>query len=354
MEVYIQGLGNISPQHTIDNNAFLDDIVKQEGEMLQCVPPSYKDYIKPILLRRMSRLIKMGISAAKICLQDADVEAPGGIISGTGLGLVEDTEKFLMSMLDNNEELLTPTAFIQSTHNTLSGQVAIALKCYDYNNTYSHRGFSFESALLDGAMLVDNKDARNVLVSGFDEITPQHYKIIKQTEMIREEPTNHLELCEKPGKGTVAGEGVGFFLLDRERNEHTYACLNDLETIYKPDNKEFITKKAQKFLARNEMDFSDIDVVVTGMNGDSEGDAYYRHLLTDFTESTPVCFKHLCGEYHTSNAFGLWAAAKILKHQTIPEALLVKGAQKTKKAYQNILIYNHYRNTNHSFILLSK
>ena len=175
MEVYIQGIGLISPQETYSTESFLENIVEHDTEMLNSVGPVYKEFINPIQLRRMSRLIKMGISTAKISLADAGVEMPGAIISGTGLGLMEDTEKFLMSVLDNNEEFLTPTAFIQSTHNTISGAVAIALKCNNYNNTYAHRGFSFESALLDGILLVNDGDADNILIGGFAEITKQHH-----------------------------------------------------------------------------------------------------------------------------------------------------------------------------------
>ena len=52
---------------------------------------------------------------------------PDAIITGTGLGCLEDTEKFLTAMVTNKEEFLTPTSFIQSTHNTVSAQIALLL-----------------------------------------------------------------------------------------------------------------------------------------------------------------------------------------------------------------------------------
>ncbi len=45
---------------------------------------------------------------------------PGAIITGTALGCLEDTVTFLTRMIELNEELLPPTAFIQSTHNTVA------------------------------------------------------------------------------------------------------------------------------------------------------------------------------------------------------------------------------------------
>ncbi|MFO7829844.1 MAG: hypothetical protein R6V23_14565, partial [Bacteroidales bacterium] len=81
MEIYIKGIGNISPQNTTDNSKFLDEVVNHEHEFLSCIEPNYKEFISPIQLRRMSKLIKMGISASKMSLRDAEIENPGAIIT---------------------------------------------------------------------------------------------------------------------------------------------------------------------------------------------------------------------------------------------------------------------------------
>ena len=74
-------------------------------------------------------VVKMGVSAAMMSMKKAGLEKVDAIITGTGMGCYEDTDKFLRSMLDNKEQLLTPTAFIQSTHNTVAGQIALIFKC---------------------------------------------------------------------------------------------------------------------------------------------------------------------------------------------------------------------------------
>lgn len=63
--------------------------------------------------------------ASALAMKDANVESVDAIITGTGLGCIEDSEKFLKSILDNKEEFLTPTSFIQSTHNTVGAQIAL-------------------------------------------------------------------------------------------------------------------------------------------------------------------------------------------------------------------------------------
>ncbi len=354
MEVYIQGIGNISPQNTVDSNIFLDDVVSHETEFILSIAPNYKEFINPIQLRRMSKLIKMGISASKICLADAGIENPGAIITGTGLGLVGDTEKFLNMVIDNDEELLAPTAFIQSTHNTISGQVAIALKCFNYNNTYSHRGFSFESALLDGMLLINDKDAENVLVGGFDEITPEHHQIIKKTRWVKNETIKSLELLDHKTQGTVVGEGVGFFSLTGKKDENTYARLKNIKTIYKPESKEEIETKIDQFLTENGLSKDDIDLVVLGLNGNVDTDDIYYHLADNYFNTNYAYFKHLSGDYHTVGTFALWFAANTIKHQKVPEVARFRKENFTEKPIKNVLVYNHFREVDHSIFLLAQ
>jgi len=103
-KIYINGTGIISPQKTFDNNQFLDEINSMETIRLKCIDPSYKEFVSGDMVRRMSRIIKMGVAASKICLQDAHCTMPDAIITATGLGCIEDTEKFLTSMILNKEE----------------------------------------------------------------------------------------------------------------------------------------------------------------------------------------------------------------------------------------------------------
>ena len=74
-------------------------------------------------------------------------------------------------MCREGESGLSPTAFMQSTHNTIGSMVAIALGCHGYNCTYSQDGVSFESALLDAVMQLESGEAGNSLVGAHDEIT---------------------------------------------------------------------------------------------------------------------------------------------------------------------------------------
>jgi 3-oxoacyl-[acyl-carrier-protein] synthase II len=166
MKIFIRSAACISPQKTFNDDGFLTAIVEYKGNRLQAIEPDYKEFIDPKQARRMSRLIKMGVAAAKKCLDDGYVEMPGAIITGTALGCMEDTVTFLTRIVELNEEMLPPTAFIQSTHNTVAAQIALMLKCHSYNQTFVHKGVSFENALFDAIMLLKEQDADNILVGG--------------------------------------------------------------------------------------------------------------------------------------------------------------------------------------------
>jgi 3-oxoacyl-(acyl-carrier-protein) synthase len=350
MPLYITGTGNISPQKTWDNSHFLDEVTGVETNYLRCQDPNYKEFIAGDMVRRMSRIIKMGVAAGKICLTDAGCTMPDAIITGTGLGCVEDTEKFLTNMIRNHEEFLTPTSFIQSTHNTVSAQIALLLKCHNYNFTYVHRGFSFESALLDSFIRINSGESGTVLLGGMDEMTPNTFTILQRLGQYKQKPVNNSELLKDHTRGAVAGEGSAFFLLSSKPGMRNYAKIDALDTFYKPEQDK-IPAHISEFLERSGKHIEEIDLVLLGMNGDHANDRVYEDAGTILFQNKPrAWFKHLCGEYQTASAFGLWLAARILENGNVPDVVRLNSITGRPG---NILIYNHYRNLDHSLMLVS-
>ena len=361
MITYINGIGLISPQKTTGPVGFLSEVTGYNSDYLKCIDPDYKAFIDPMAARRMSRLIKMGIVSAKICMADAgffpippaegkETGIPDAIITGTGLGSVEDTEKILNS-LSKGEQLLNPTPFIQSTYNTISSQIAISLKCHNYNSTYVHRTFSFESGLLDAIMQLNEKTADHVLVGGIDEMTMNHLNIIRCLGHFKMMPSPSLDILNYESPGAIAGEGSGYFLLSSLKSERTYAGIG-VGSLYKPDGPEGIKLGVTSFLDSLNLKIEDIDIFLTGLNGDKESDSIYYQLSENLFPITPFAyFKHLCGEYHTASSFALWIAANCIRNQVYPDILKVNT--KSPGQIRNILIYNQYNGVNHSFILVN-
>ena len=352
MKVFITGTGNISPQKTWEAGNFLNEIIRYHGNRLTCVEPDYEKFIDPRLLRRMSRIIRMSWIAAKLCLSDSGIEVPDAIITGTGMGCLDDTERFLLSIYENDERFLSPTPFIQSTHNAIGSHIALMLQCTNYNMTFTQRGIAFENALSDAISLLDCHNYKHILTGGFDEMTDNQIELYSRLQYYKTGITDNLELLDQRNSGTIAGEGNAYFMLSSEKSDHCYASIVDIDTFNYPKDNEFILQRIKLFLEKNSYATSGIDLYLVGLNGDIILDTVYYESIHRLFNDTPVgYFKHLCGEYHTASAFALWLASHMLKVQQIPEVIQVN--RKTIKSIKNILIYNHYQNTNHSLILLT-
>ena len=157
--VYINSVGSVSAQKTFDNSEFLNEITEYTDSVVHVINPNYKEYIPPAAARRMARGIKMSTVSSKNALTEAGIENVDAIIVGTGLGCIGDSERFVSDIIKNDEQFLTPTRFIQSSHNTVAGQIALGLGCKGHNFTFVHSAVSFESSLIDAKMMLQNDEA---------------------------------------------------------------------------------------------------------------------------------------------------------------------------------------------------
>ena len=136
-----------------------------------------KKYVSPMEGRRMSKIMKAAIVTSMKALEDAGIEKPDAIIIGTAYGMLDQGEKILNNIAENGEEGLSPTLFMQSTHNTIAGSLAIRLKCHGYNITYSQGDDSWDLAIEDAKQLIKEGKAKHVLV-GIHDYCPEHFRNI--------------------------------------------------------------------------------------------------------------------------------------------------------------------------------
>jgi 3-oxoacyl-[acyl-carrier-protein] synthase II len=188
----------------------------EELTRLAAKEPDYAGMIPPMQLRRMSKAVRMGIGAAKACMQQAGMERPDAIAVGTAIGCIADTEVFLRKMVEQDEQMLTPTAFIQSTHNTVAGQIALAMGCHGYNNTIVQHGHSFEGALVSAALYLAEHPNELMLCGGVDEMTDTVLLLMQRIGVYTSQP--YLPSEDLPAhRGNIAGEGAGFLLLSQNQ-----------------------------------------------------------------------------------------------------------------------------------------
>lgn len=282
--------------------------------------PDYKLAIPfPMKRRRMSRIIKLGVASALHVMKDMDCDA---IITASGLGCMADTQKFYDSVIDSDEQLPNPTSFIQSTFNTIGGQIALLKGNHSYNMTHTHRGFSFENAIIDSVMKLNNKNVNNVLLGGIDEITNTQETISRRLGIYK----NHR-----------AGEAANFFILTNEKKEDSVR-IKDIKTLYKASN---IEEDMQKFLLENNMEISDIDIF---LSGETQSKCSFKNLLANVDKRY---FKDYCGEFHTASSFAMWLGTQLLRGNYTQQMNI-----ESNKKLKTVLIFNNYQDINYSFLLL--
>lgn len=147
------------------------------GSCLHDEEADVRKYVTPGEARRMCRILKRAVYTSFEALRQSGIECPDAIITGTSMGCMENSEKFLTDICRNGELLLKPTLFMQSTHNTIASMTGILLKCHGYNMTYSQGGVSFTSALLDAWLQIRAGEISNALVGCHDELTDAIRKI---------------------------------------------------------------------------------------------------------------------------------------------------------------------------------
>ena len=283
----------------------LAQIPVPENSLLKARNVNYREVIKPALLRRMSNILKMSLFAAKKALAEAEIEIPDGIIVGTGHGCLGDTERFLFQMINNDEKLLSPTSFIQSTHNTIAGQIALDLKCNAYNATFSQVGVSFESALLDAFLKLKNSEnKKHLLIGGADELA--------------------IELTtfqQKVLGGKVLCESAAFMVLSNQASKAGIELIDvEIQNSLTIDS----------FLNQHGVSKKDLDLAV--FMGPSEDLNDYDLPILDMEE--------LVGYSPTQSAFAFYLAHECLKNRKLPSLYVQKGMKYSKNGGYALLVNN--------------
>jgi 3-oxoacyl-[acyl-carrier-protein] synthase II len=351
---YVNGIGLISPQRTFDNSEFLPQLDDYSNNILSCVTPDFKQYINPIPLRRMTRVQRMGLASAVIAMRDSGIEKPDGIITATGYGAAQSKAAFVEELLLQNEVQITPTHFVQSSYNGLAGLVAMTYGCMGYNSNCVSSGSALETALQDAMLQLLDNPSFNFLVGSYEESSEKLFDLDNRTGHFKKEPGSSLRLFERNTTGTIKGEGAAFFCLSAFPSAKTWCNVAEPLVIYKPTSVDELSAKVKSFLAERNMERESIDLFISGATGDSANDQLINQFSNSFFADKSQCrFKHLCGEYQTASSFAIWLGASMLKRNHVTDSVRSNQVEPPTNL-KRVLIGNHYRNKNYSFILLER
>jgi hypothetical protein len=340
MSVYITSIKQISAQQPLSEKWFDEPIFYNEP-YVRALEPDYKQYFTPNEARRFGKILKRALLVSRQTMLESGISQPDAIVTGTGLGCIENTEIFLDKLVREGEELLNPTHFMQSTHNTISSLVAIDAKCRAYNNTYAHKGISFECALQDAFIQLKTNKIQTALVGAHDEMTPVYFTILKRAGYLG-----------KPNQ-TFAGETAVAMMLSTEKSEKALCEIEAVEKLY--CDMRYATNDMQQITNRIS-EIANPDFIMVGTNSVEENDRIYFENCAKLFPNIPLLqYKNIFGEGYTMSALGVYAAAVCLQKGEIPNFLICdsRTSQVASRA-SKILCYNQFENKNHTFILLSK
>jgi hypothetical protein len=291
--MFITASSTISHQPSFRNNGFSMNLsaLNSASELIE---PDYSEFIPAMDRRRMSKVIKMAIACSIDCLQQAGLDQPDGIIVGTSMGCCVHTKNFLDKIIGSNEGPLSPTNFIVSTHNTIAGQISLLLKNHGYNITHTQNSLSFEQALLDGTLCIQN-GYNNVLVGGADEEEDTIYNMKARLN----DETLHLS-C-----------GSSFFILSGEATTAASVTLVDVGSfglIHDP------SKIIMKLLDSNNLSPGDVDLVLYSNTELKKTD----QLKKIFEQKRIFDYQKISGTYYTNSAFAMNYAIDMLRLRSHP------------------------------------
>ena len=322
-KIYIQAAAQISAQQPLSESWMTSPVTLEEPYVRSC-DPNFKEWFSVLEARRMGKLMKRALVTALKVMKDTAIEQPDAIITGTGLGCIENTELFLDQLCREGEEMLKPTYFMQSTHNTISSLIAIKGRCHGYNSTYSHKSVSFDSALWDAFLQLQLGDISTALVTGNDEMTPSYFRILQRTGFVGQ-----------PGQ-VAASEASAAMML---------TCV--------PQQPLCEVQSVQLSLGTPQLEMfaGQADALMMGYNGTPANDHVYAQLAAQLPGIPQLHYKHLFGESYTASALGIYACSHLLHAGQAPAFLRCDG-EEAPLDVRRILFINHSDGNNVSCILL--
>mgnify|MGYP002622532089 FL=1 len=323
--IYVKAAAQISIQQPLSEGWINDPVYATDGYK-RSQDPNFRDWLPPLEARRMGKLMRRALVTALKVLRDTNETEPDAIITGTGLGCIENTELFLDQLCREGEEMLKPTYFMQSTHNTISSLIAIKTKCHGYNSTYSHKSISFDSALFDAFVQMRLGDICSAVVTGNDEMTPSYFKILQRTGYVGQP------------QQVTAGEASVAMLLTNEPKD-ALCEIRDMGITFGSIPNDLRNVK--------------VDAVMMGYNGSKGNDDVYDRLKICMPRVPVLHYKHLFGECYTSSALGVYAISHLLCKGKCPSFMRYDGIDEPIDI-KRILFVNHSDGQSFSYIILNK
>ena len=340
--MYIHRAACISPQKTYPEVDLAEVVVPVNG-FLSAIDPGH-GRIDRNAARRMSRPVRMGMTLAM------EMVAPGdhidGLIFATASAGNAAAMQFLKQISAYDEGLLTPGDFVQSSPHALAGQIASVLHTNCYTNTHVHGGSSFEHALTDAMLLLQEKPGAELLVGAMDEFSDYNHRIHIKAGWYDDRDSKN---SNRPnGESAVGGEGCALFHIN-DRREAAVARIRSVLTFHSNDAR-YVAARADAWLHEILGPDAGPVALLSGVTGDEVTRPVYDAVAGVIPQGSSIHrYKHLCGEYPTAGAFALWLATLKGGPAAWPSHMLEREGVLFNRP---ILLHHAYKGLHQSLVLV--
>jgi 3-oxoacyl-[acyl-carrier-protein] synthase II len=296
-----------------------------------------RDFIPPMKMRRMNALSRLGLSAAKLAIDDcgAAPNADTGVAIGTAFGPVQTSVEYMQEYVEKGAALAPPQLFAESVANAPGSHIAIEWNLRGFNLTTTQRESSVLAAGMYASSQLLKETVHSALIGGVEEANEMLFSVLDRVGALAHAngvaPT-HIDEAARPfdrrRNGLVLGEGGSVLVAGACGTRKPYAWLAGFGVARDTtasisdwgSDAASVATAMRAALEDAELTPDDVDAVYASANGSRRGDAVEaRALELLFGARMPavVATKGIFGEYAAGGALQLASAIIAVDEQRL-------------------------------------
>ena len=315
-----------------------------------------KEFIAPMKLRRMNRLSRFGVAAARMAIADRGGELPtaSGVAMGTAFGPVQTSVDYMQQYVEKGAALAPPQLFAESVANAPGSHVGIEFDLRGFNITVTQRESAALTALMYASMQIAKGVVPAAIVGGVDDVSEILFGVLDRVGALGEESRPF----DRSRNGMILGEGGAALILEGAKDTPGCAYVSGFGMARDPtasisnwgEREDIVASAMQAAIEDAGLSLHNIDAIYASANSTIAADRLeYRAIQSLFREVPPVvATKGYFGEYAAGGALQLLAAILALRDQKLhasagfsegePEMRFTPTLEPVTKNLQHLLV----------------
>jgi 3-oxoacyl-[acyl-carrier-protein] synthase II len=182
------------------------------------------DFMPEKLIKRIDPFVRLGLAAARMAIEDADLKIPEdrasrvGVITGCGLGGLGSIEYYRDVLVNKGPKRVSPFFIPMAIPNMVSGQISIMCGAKGPNTVICTACAAGSHAIGDAFKTIQNGVADVMICGGTESvITPlafAGFSNMKALSTRNERPERASRPFDKERDGFIIGEGAGILIIE--------------------------------------------------------------------------------------------------------------------------------------------